>query len=48
MKFEEIYKKYYNEMRRFTFQLNVNDAEKEDLIQDVFLKLYYEFQKEKN
>ncbi len=45
MGFEEIYKLYYNEMKRFTFQLNVNENEKDDLIQDVFVKLYNEFQK---
>ncbi len=45
MEFEEIYKLYYNEMKRFTFQLNIDENEKDDLIQDVFLKLYFEFQK---
>ena len=44
MKFEEIYKLYYSEMKRFAFQLKINDTEKDDLVQDVFVKLYYEFQ----
>lgn len=44
MKFEEIYKLYYNEMKRFAVQLKVNETEKDDLLQDVFVKLYYEFQ----
>jgi RNA polymerase sigma-70 factor, ECF subfamily len=47
MRFEEIYKLYYNEMKRFTFQLNIKENEKDDLIQDVFIKLYYEFEKNK-
>lgn len=45
MKFEEIYKLYYNEMKRFAFQLNVYDTEKDDLVQDIFVKLYYEFKR---
>lgn len=47
MKFEEIYKLYYNEMKRFAFQLKINETEKDDLVQDVFIKLYYEFQNKK-
>lgn len=44
MNFEEIYKIHYPEMRKFAFMLNVVETEKDDLIQDVFVKLYYEFQ----
>jgi len=48
MKFEEIYKKHYLELKRFTFQLSVSEDDRADLLQDVFLKLYKEIQKGSN
>jgi RNA polymerase sigma-70 factor (ECF subfamily) len=40
MKFEEIYKKYYLELKRFSVQLNSNAQEMDDVIQDIFLNFY--------
>lgn len=48
MKFDEIYKKHYLELKRFTFQLSVSEDDRADLLQDVFLKLYKEIQKGSN
>ncbi|MBP1673119.1 MAG: ylaC 3 [Bacteroidetes bacterium] len=40
MVFEEIYKKYYPELKRFTIQLYSDSEEVDDFIQDVFYSLY--------
>ena len=46
MSFDEIYKKYYNELRRFSYQLNISVDNSEDFVQETFLRFYLEFQKE--
>jgi RNA polymerase sigma factor (sigma-70 family) len=40
MVFEEIYKKYYLELKRFSIQLYPDSQEIDDFIQDVFYSLY--------
>jgi RNA polymerase sigma-70 factor, ECF subfamily len=46
MSFEEVYRKYYNELRRFGRQLNISVEKCEDLVQETFLKYYLELKKE--
>jgi RNA polymerase sigma factor (sigma-70 family) len=45
MGFEEIYSKYYHELRRFAQRLNISSDKCEDLIQETFLKFYLEVEK---
>jgi len=46
MSFDEIYNKYYHELRRFGSQLNVSFEKCEDLIQETFLRFYMELKKD--
>jgi RNA polymerase sigma-70 factor (ECF subfamily) len=46
MSFDEVYKKYYNELRRFGRQLNVSVEKCEDMIQETFLRFYIEQKKD--
>jgi RNA polymerase sigma-70 factor (ECF subfamily) len=46
MSFDEVYKKYYNELRRFGRQLNVSVEKCEDLTQETFLRYYLELKKD--
>lgn len=46
MSFDEVYTKYYNELRRFGRQLNLSDVQCEDLTQETYLKFYIELQKD--
>ncbi len=45
MSFDEIYKEYYKELRRFSLQLNHSAGKNEDLVQETFLKFYLELRK---
>jgi RNA polymerase sigma-70 factor (ECF subfamily) len=45
MSFDEIYKKYYNELKRFGCQLNISVEKSEDLVQETFLRFYTELKK---
>jgi RNA polymerase sigma-70 factor, ECF subfamily len=45
MSFDEIYKAYYKELRRFSRQLNHSTEKSEDLVQETFMKLYLELTK---
>lgn len=45
MSFDEIYKKYYNELKRFGLQLNISVDRCEDFVQETFLRFYIELQK---
>jgi RNA polymerase sigma-70 factor (ECF subfamily) len=45
MSFDEIYKNYYNELKRFGHQLNISADKSEDFVQETFLRFYLEFQK---
>lgn len=46
MSFDEVYKKYYNELRRFGCQLNISVEKSEDLVQETFLRFYNELKKD--
>jgi RNA polymerase sigma-70 factor (ECF subfamily) len=46
MSFEEVYRKYYHELRRFGRQLNLSADKCEDLTQETFLRFYNELKKE--
>ena len=46
MSFDEVYKKYYNELRRFGRQLNISVEKCEDLTQEAYLRYYLELQKD--
>jgi RNA polymerase sigma-70 factor, ECF subfamily len=46
MSFDEVYSKYYKELRRFGRQLNIPVEKSEDLVQETFLKYYLELKKE--
>lgn len=46
MSFDEVYRKHYNELRRFGRQLNLSVEICEDLTQETFLKFYFEIKKE--
>jgi RNA polymerase sigma-70 factor, ECF subfamily len=46
MSFDEVYRKYYHELRRFGRQLNLTAEKCEDLTQETFLRFYYELKKE--
>lgn len=46
MSFDEVYKKYYNELRRFGCQLNISVERSEDLVQETFLRFYNELKKD--
>jgi len=46
MSFDEVYKKHYQELRRFGRQLNLSDDKCEDLAQETFLRFYTELKKE--
>lgn len=46
MFFDEIYKKHFNELKRFGRQLNIPAEKCEDLTQETFLKFYLELKKE--
>lgn len=46
MSFDEVYRKYYHELRRFGRQLNLSAEKCEDLTQETFLRFYYELKKE--
>jgi len=46
MSFDEVYKKYYNELRRFGCQLNISIEKSEDLVQETFLRFYNELKKD--
>ena len=48
MLFDEAYRKYYNELRRFGHQLNLSDESSEDIIQETFLKFFLELKKGMN
>ena len=48
MLFDEVYGKYYNELRRFGHQLNLSDESSEDIIQETFLKFFLELKKGMN
>jgi RNA polymerase sigma-70 factor (ECF subfamily) len=45
MGFDEIYKKYYNELKRFGHQQNISADKSEDFVQETFLRFYLEYQK---
>lgn len=45
MSFDEIYKEYYKELRRFSLQLNHSVVKNEDLVQETFIKFYLELRK---
>jgi RNA polymerase sigma-70 factor (ECF subfamily) len=45
MSFDEVYKKYYNELKRFGLQLNISVDKREDFVQETFLRFYLELQK---
>jgi RNA polymerase sigma-70 factor (ECF subfamily) len=45
MLFDEVYKAYYKELRRFSQQLNHSAVKSEDLVQDTFMKFYVELRK---
>jgi RNA polymerase sigma-70 factor (ECF subfamily) len=45
MSFDEVYRNYYNELRRFSRQLSLSAESSEDIIQDTFLKFYLELNK---
>jgi len=45
MSFDEAYKTYYKELRRFSHQLNHSVVKSEDLVQETFLKFYIELGK---
>lgn len=46
MSFDEVYKKYYKELRRFGCQLNISVERSEDLVQETFLRFYNELKKD--
>ena len=46
MSFDEVYRKHYNELRRFGRQMNLSIEKCEDLIQEAFLKYYLELKKD--
>jgi RNA polymerase sigma-70 factor (ECF subfamily) len=45
MSFDEVYKAYYRELRRFSHQLNHSVEKSEDLVQETFMKYYLELGK---
>jgi RNA polymerase sigma-70 factor (ECF subfamily) len=45
MSFDEVYKAYYGELRRFSHQLNHSADRSEDLVQETFMKYYLELRK---
>ena len=45
MSFDEVYKKYYKELRRFGRHLNITSEKTEDLIQEAYLRFYLELKK---
>ncbi len=47
MLFDEIYKEYYRELRRFSLQINHSAGKSDDLVQETFIKLYLELGKNK-
>ena len=46
MLFDEVYKKYYTELTRFSKQLNHSTDKSEDLVQETFIKYYLELRRE--
>ncbi|MCJ7448294.1 MAG: RNA polymerase sigma factor [Bacteroidales bacterium] len=46
MSFDEVYRKYYKELRRFGHHLNITSEKAEDLIQETFLRYYLELEKD--
>jgi RNA polymerase sigma factor (sigma-70 family) len=42
MSFEEVYKKYYNELRLFGRRLDISAESRDDLLQETFMKYYLE------
>jgi RNA polymerase sigma factor (sigma-70 family) len=48
MLFDEVYGKYYNELRRFGHQLNLSSERSEDIIQETYLKFFLELKKGMN
>lgn len=45
MSFDEVYKKHYKELARFSKQLNHSTDRSEDLVQETFIKFYLELGK---
>jgi RNA polymerase sigma factor (sigma-70 family) len=45
MSFDDVYLKYYNELRRFGRQLNISADNSEDILQDTFLRFFLELKK---
>jgi RNA polymerase sigma-70 factor (ECF subfamily) len=45
MFFDDVYKKYYNELRCFGHQMNISPEKSEDFTQETFLKFYLETKK---
>lgn len=46
MLFDEVYKRHYNELRKFGHNLNIPAERCEDLTQETFLKFYLELKKD--
>lgn len=46
MSFNEVYRKHYDELRRFGRQLNISDEKCKDLIQEAYLRYYLELKKD--
>jgi len=45
MLFDDIYKKYYRELRCFGLKMNISPEKSEDITQETFMKFYIETQK---
>jgi RNA polymerase sigma factor (sigma-70 family) len=45
MFFDDVYKKYYKELRCFGHQMNISPEKSEDITQETFLKFYMEIKK---